>query len=252
MPIPDFNIYLGSSVVKILACMLKKFLILSFVLPVLAHAQVSQDVTIPISVTVSPSPSVLLEWPNPAGGNLTLLRRTKGQSGTQWISLLNATGSTQSSYMDQNVVAGQTYEYALRRTTGIDAFGYAHAAVYAPVTDSRGKVMVVVDSATAGALAPDSHWAQALGLIAGLVTAGSVHAAKSTIRPVANVGTAGVAAPVLSVIEDGFSIVLSLVALLVPLLVVVLLGGLIVLLWRGARRVSRARSVTKRTDSIGQ
>lgn len=51
------------------------------------------------------------------------------------------------------MVAGQVYEYVLRRTTTLDAFGYAHVAVFAPVTDSRGKVMIVVDSTTAGALA---------------------------------------------------------------------------------------------------
>jgi len=134
--------------------MLKKGLLLSLLLPLFAHAQVSQDVTVPLTATVNQSPvSVLIEWPNPTGGNLLLVRRTKGQQGNQWISLLSETGSTLTSYNDLNVVAGQTYEYALRRTTSLDAFGYAHVAVYAPVTDSRGKVMIVVDSTTAGALA---------------------------------------------------------------------------------------------------
>ncbi|MFN5365467.1 MAG: C25 family cysteine peptidase, partial [Bacteroidota bacterium] len=134
--------------------MMKRFLFLAFLLPLFVNAQVSQDVTVPLTATVSQSPvSVLIEWPNPTGGNLLLLRRTKGQSGTQWISLINASGSTLTSYNDQNVVAGQTYEYALRRTTTLDAFGYAHVAVYAPVTDSRGKVMIVIDSTTASTLA---------------------------------------------------------------------------------------------------
>lgn len=133
---------------------MKNVLLLSLLLPLFVHAQVSQDVTVPLTATVSESPvSVLVEWPNPTGGNLLLLRRTKGQAGNQWISLINAAGSTLSSYTDQNVVAGQIYEYALRRTTTLDAFGYAHVAVYAPATDSRGKVMVIVDSTTAGALA---------------------------------------------------------------------------------------------------
>jgi len=133
--------------------MLKNFFLLSLFLPLFGQAQVSQDATVPLTATVSASPvSVLVEWPNPTGGNLQLLRRTKGQAGNQWISLINATASTLTSYTDQNVLAGQTYEYALRRTTTLDAFGYAHVAVYAPVTDSRGKVMIVVDSTTATAL----------------------------------------------------------------------------------------------------
>jgi hypothetical protein len=134
--------------------MIKKLLLLSFLLPLFVNAQVSQDVTVPLTATVSQLPlSVLIEWPNQTGGNLLLLRRTKGQSGTQWISLINASGSTLTSYNDQNVVAGQTYEYALRRTTTFDAFGYAHVAVHAPATDSRGKVMLVIDSTNASALA---------------------------------------------------------------------------------------------------
>lgn len=136
--------------------MMKKILFLLLSLPVLSQAQVSQDVTVPLTATASLSPlSVLIEWPNPTGGNLLLIRRTKGQTGAQWISLINATGSTQSSYLDQNIVAGQTYEYALRRTTTIDALGYAHVAVHAPATDSRGKVMIVIDSTNASLLASE-------------------------------------------------------------------------------------------------
>ena len=150
------NIYacFESSVTTTPVPMLKKLFFLSLLMPLFADAQVSQDVAVPLTITVGQSPvSVLVEWPNPTGGNLLLVRRTKGQQGSQWISLLSETGSTLTSYNDLNVAAGQIYEYALRRTTSVDAFGYAHAAVYAPVTDSRGKVMVIVDSTTAGALA---------------------------------------------------------------------------------------------------
>jgi hypothetical protein len=93
----------------------------------------------------------------------------------------------------------------------------------------------------AGALAPDSDWSQALGLIAGLATAGSVHAAKSVVRPVANVGTGGVAAPVLSTGEDIMSVVLSLSALLLPLLALALLLGFAVMAWLAWRRLRRRR-----------
>lgn len=91
----------------------------------------------------------------------------------------------------------------------------------------------------AGALDSTGEWGQALGLIAGLLTAGSVHAAKSAVRPVANVSTGGVAAPVLSTIEDVFSVVLSFVAILLPFLVVVLLLLLAYGLYRAYRRMRR-------------
>ena len=119
-----------------------------------------------------------------------------------------------------------------------------------PAVDSLNDVLqTVIRPASgavlfAGALAPDSQWTQALGLIAGLVTAGSVHAAKATVRPVANVSTGGLAAPVLSTIEDLFAVALSLVAILVPVLVIVLLVVLVLLLWRGYRRVRAKPTAT--------
>lgn len=93
----------------------------------------------------------------------------------------------------------------------------------------------------AAALAPDSEWSQALGLIAGLVTAGSVHAAKAAVRPVANVGTAGTAAPVLSTVEDIASVALSIAAILAPFVALALLLVLGIALWQGIRRLRRFR-----------
>lgn len=94
----------------------------------------------------------------------------------------------------------------------------------------------------AGAFGADSQWTQAVALIAGLVTAGAVHGAKSTARPVVNVSTGGVGGPVVSVIEDVFSVVLSLAAIFLPVLVLVLL---VVLIWGAVaarRRWRRSRA----------
>ena len=100
----------------------------------------------------------------------------------------------------------------------------------------------------AGAIAPNSDWSQALGLIAGLVTAGSVHAVKSSVRPVANVSTGGIAAPVLSTVEDVFSVVMSFVAILFPLLVIVMLVVMAWLAWKALQRIRRATSSSADTS----
>ena len=77
----------------------------------------------------------------------------------------------------------------------------------------------------------------------GVVVAGIVHVGKTTARPAANVATLGMGAPVLSTVEDGASLGLSLIALFVPLLVIVaLLGVLAALGWL----VWRARSARRR------
>lgn len=119
-------------------------------------AQVAKDATVPITAFVSTNPaSVTLNWLNPAAANLLVQRRTKGQGGNSWIQLLNAPNSTQTSLTDNAVAVGQTYEYVIQRVTNINAFGYAHVALEAPVTDSRGKVILFVDADIAAPLAPE-------------------------------------------------------------------------------------------------
>jgi hypothetical protein len=77
----------------------------------------------------------------------------------------------------------------------------------------------------------------------GIVIALLVHLAKAAIRPVANAATFGLAAPVLSAVEDGASIVLVVLAIVVPVLVVLAIVALTVLavvVVRRRRRVSTA------------
>lgn len=114
----------------------------------------SKDATVALSATVSLTPpKITLNWPNPDPADLLILRRTKGQAGNQWIQVFTQTASTATTYTDNNGISlGQTYEYVIQRNTTISAFGYAHVAVRAPVVDSRGKVLVIVDSTTADAL----------------------------------------------------------------------------------------------------
>ena len=76
----------------------------------------------------------------------------------------------------------------------------------------------------------------------GVVTALVVHLTKTAVRPAANVATAGVAAPVLSTIEDFTSVSLSLIAIVIPALVLVVM---VALAW-GAFWLLRRRRRKKR------
>ncbi|GAB4491519.1 MAG: hypothetical protein OHK0019_11810 [Saprospiraceae bacterium] len=119
-------------------------------------AQVSKDATVPVTATVATNPaSITLEWANPTASTLLVQRRTKGQTGSQWIQLLNEANSTKTSLTDNNVELGKTYEYYVRRTTTLNAHGYAHVALEAPVTDSRGKLILFIDADIAAPLAPE-------------------------------------------------------------------------------------------------
>ena len=86
------------------------------------------------------------------------------------------------------------------------------------------------------------------GAILGGLLALAVHAAKALLRPVINVGTAGLGGSTASVAEDTSSVGLSLLAIFLPILVgVALLVMLVVFvwLWRVLRRRRRARGARK-------
>jgi len=118
------------------------------------QAQSSKDVTVPLSASITVGPaSVTLNWPNPGSAGLLVRRRTKGQGGTAWQDVLNLSNSNLTTVTDNNVTAGQIYEYSiLRIISGLSAYGYAHVAINANTVDSRGKILIFVDSTNADAL----------------------------------------------------------------------------------------------------
>ena len=78
-----------------------------------------------------------------------------------------------------------------------------------------------------------------VSLLAGGSTAEAVHAARSAVRPLSTVTTGGIGNPVLSLLEDLGSALLTLFAFVVPVLAVLAVVALLVLglvLWRQARR----------------
>jgi hypothetical protein len=85
-----------------------------------------------------------------------------------------------------------------------------------------------------------------LALICGLLVAGSVHAVKSVaVRPVVTATTGGAGNVPVSVAEDIFSTVMSILAIVVPILVAVILIVMIVLFfqWRQRRREKANREI---------
>ena len=69
---------------------------------------------------------------------------------------------------------------------------------------------------------------QWMPIVAGMVISFVVHGMKAAARPVVNASTGGLGAPVASTVEDIFSVVMSFVAILFPVLIVFFL---IVLVW---------------------
>ncbi|MEU8236712.1 DUF4126 domain-containing protein [Actinoplanes missouriensis] len=100
----------------------------------------------------------------------------------------------------------------VRPTAGGLAFGAGSTAETVTVTDP-------------GSFFSSHQW---VPIVAGAVIALGVHGVKAASRPVVNATTAGVGAPVASTAEDISSVVMSIVAIVLPVLVLIGLG---VLLW---------------------
>ncbi|MDF2825446.1 MAG: hypothetical protein K0R68_2854 [Mycobacterium sp.] len=115
-----------------------------------------------------------------------------------------------------------TVQTLVRPTSGGIVFGSGTAAETAAVADP-------------GEFARSGQW---IPVLLGVVIALVVHLVKTAVRPAANVATAGLAAPVLSTVEDGISVSLVLVALIVPVVVLVFIA---VLAWAGVRLWRRRR-----------
>ncbi|MGV1087498.1 MAG: DUF4126 domain-containing protein [Mycobacterium sp.] len=117
----------------------------------------------------------------------------------------------------------------VRPTSGGIVFGSGTAAQTAAVADPA-------EFARTGQWVP---------IAIGVVTALVVHLTKTAVRPAANVATAGVAAPVLSTIEDFTSFGLTFVAILIPALVLLIL---IALAWAAFWLLRRRRRRRSRAD----
>ncbi len=91
--------------------------------------------------------------------------------------------------------------------------------------------------------ATDDELSEVADVLLGGGLAGGVHAAKAATRGAVTLSTLGLGNPVVSTIEDSVAVVASLVAVIVPVLVLVVLPGMIALLvWliRRRRRTARA------------
>ena len=120
----------------------------------------------------------------------------------------------------------------VRPTSGGIVFGSGTAAQTHAVTDP-------------GAFAQSGQW---IPIVVGVLVALVVSLTKSAVRPAANVATAGFAAPVLSTIEDGISLGLVFLAILIPVVVLAVLALLVwavFKLWRRRRRKQKAAASEK-------
>jgi len=115
----------------------------------------------------------------------------------------------------------------------IPAVNHINDAIQTFVRPAAG---AIVFAASAQVLS-DVH--PVLAMIAGILVAGSVHTVKSVIvRPSVTATTAGVGNTPVSMLEDGISTAVSILAVVVPAILVI--GALLVFVWAVIRLLWRA------------
>ncbi|RDI65576.1 DUF4126 domain-containing protein [Nocardia pseudobrasiliensis] len=93
------------------------------------------------------------------------------------------------------------------KVPALDSVLHAIGALVAPAS---GAILFTAESSLSAHLPP------AVAAVLGAVTAGSVHAGRAVARPFVTGTTAGVGNPVVSTVEDGVSLALTVLALAVP------------------------------------
>jgi hypothetical protein len=119
----------------------------------------------------------------------------------------------------------------VRPTSGGLAFGAATTSETVTVSDP-------------GAFFSSNQW---VPILAGMVISLIVHGFKAAARPVVNVSTAGLGAPVASTAEDITSVFLSFIAILLPILIIFFM---VVFVWGAVAIVRRRRR--RREERLAQ
>lgn len=120
----------------------------------------------------------------------------------------------------------------------IPALDSVNDLIHTFIRPAAGALLFAAGSGAVGQI--DSAFA----IILGLLSAGSIHATKTAIRPVVTASTAGIGNPVVSVIEDVIAFVATLLAIVVPVLMAIISAIVFLLIARWWwRRRGRERPV---------
>lgn len=112
----------------------------------------------------------------------------------------------------------------------VPAVDSVNDAIQTFVRPAAGGLLTVAAAGGEGAAHP------AVWVVAGVLVAGSVHAAKATARPAITASTAGMGAPVVSVVEDVIAFATTVLALVAPVLVGLIVVALALVFVRFRRR----------------
>lgn len=121
--------------------------LLSSIFVLESFAQSSADAAVQINATVQTStPQITLNWVgNATTTSYQIFRKLK--TATSWGAALATLTGTVNQYVDNTVSVGTNYEYRIIRSgSGYTGYGYINSGINVPVTEYRGKLILLVDS----------------------------------------------------------------------------------------------------------
>ena len=111
------------------------------------RTQTVSNYAVQVSVIAQTNPpQILLVWPADSGASgYTVYRKALGAN--TWGTGIASLGATAVSYPDTQIVVGSNYEYRVSKTaSGYYGEGYVFAGIQAPLVETRGKVVLLVDN----------------------------------------------------------------------------------------------------------
>lgn len=107
--------------------------------------------------------------------------------------------------------------------------------IQSAIRPSSGAVLMMASTDAVSGINP------IVAMMGGLVIAGSIHVAKTAIRPVVTALTGGIGNPVVSAAEDGMAIGITVLALIAPIMIAAVLIGIGYTMFLTYRRRSQRR-----------
>ncbi|GAB4197429.1 MAG: DUF4126 domain-containing protein [Roseiflexaceae bacterium] len=117
----------------------------------------------------------------------------------------------------------------------IPAIDHGLHAIGVVISPIAGAILFLAANSSNGTVSPF------LAAVCGLILALGTHSARATARPIATATTGGIANPIVSFVEDSTSLVLSVLAVILPVLAFVLVLIFAVLMFVLMRRIRANR-----------
>jgi hypothetical protein len=142
-------------VVPIQGAVLLRVFVFGLIAPEVCAVESTWEYAVQVSATVQTSPpQITLRWPQDSiAVPVSYTVHRKSPEAGSWGAGITLPGTT-TSFIDPNVLVGGVYEYQIvKAALGYTGYGYICAGLNGPLTEDRGKVILVVDNTHAANLA---------------------------------------------------------------------------------------------------